>query len=75
MEQKNIKNSKNVENSVKLRAYFRSLPIEQSQEKAREMIEACKVPKSTFNNWRAGLSRIPELAKDKINEVAGYALL
>ena len=38
MEQKNIKNPKNVENSVKLRTYFRSLPIEQSQEKAREMI-------------------------------------
>lgn len=34
----------------------------------------CKVPIYTFNNWRSGLVRIPELAKDKIEEIAGVTI-
>ncbi len=75
MATKNIKKTENLENSTRLRNYFRSLPIEESQRKALEMTEACKVPRSTFNNWRSGACSIPELAKDKINEIAGVALL
>ena len=74
MKTKNIKKQENLENSAKLRNYFRSLPIEESQRKAQEMTEACKVPRSTFNNWRAGACNIPELAKDKINEVSGQII-
>jgi len=74
MKTKNIKKQENLENSAKLRNYFRSLPIEESQRKAQEMTEACKVPRSTFNNWRAGACSIPELAKDKINEVSGQII-
>lgn len=74
MEKKNIKKQENLENSAKLRNYFRRLPIEESQRMAQEMTEACKVPRSTFNNWRSGACSIPELAKDKINEVAGQLI-
>ena len=72
---KNIKNAENLENSAKLRSYFRSLPIEESQKKAQEMTDACKVSRSTFNNWRSGACLNPGLAKDKINEIAGRTIL
>ena len=74
MATKNIKKAENLANSEKLRNYFRSLPIEDSQKKAQEMTEACKVPRSTFNNWRSGACSIPELAQDKINEIAGTVI-
>lgn len=39
-----------------------------------KLAEACKVPLHTVHNWRAGLCRIPELAKDKIEEVTGVKI-
>lgn len=40
----------------------------------RILLIECKVPIYTFNNWRSGWVRIPELAKDKIEEVAGVKI-
>ncbi|KAA6349011.1 hypothetical protein EZS27_003611 [termite gut metagenome] len=37
----------------------------------KKLTKECKVSLSTFRNWRFGLARIPELAKDKIEEVTG----
>lgn len=40
-----------------------------SSEMAKKLANECKVPLYTFNNWRSGLVKVPELAKDKIEEV------
>lgn len=63
--------AKKKEDALALRTYLRSLPVCDSARVAREFADACKVPIYTFNNWRSGLVRIPELAKDKIEEMAG----
>ena len=63
--------AKKKEDALALRSYLRSLPVCDSARVARELADACKVPIYTFNNWRSGLVRIPELAKDKIEEMAG----
>ena len=34
----------------------------------------CKVPLHTIRNWRGSRCRIPELAKDKIEEVTGMKI-
>lgn len=39
-----------------------------------KLAEECKVPLHTVHNWRAGACRIPELAKDKIEEVTGVKI-
>lgn len=57
-----------------LRTYLRSLPVCESPEMAKKLADECKVPIYTFNNWRSGLVKIPELAKDKIEEVIGLQI-
>lgn len=57
-----------------LRTYLRSLPVCESSGMAKRLADECKVPLYTFNNWRSGMIRIPELAKDKIEEVAGVTI-
>lgn len=57
-----------------LRAYLQSLVIKESKGKIEQLVFECKVPKATFQNWRSGRARIPELAKDKIEEVAGVKI-
>ena len=39
-----------------------------------KLAEACKVPLHTVRNWRGSHCRIPELAKDKIEEVTGVKI-
>lgn len=65
------KTLKRTEDSESLRNYLLSLPVKDSSRMANEMAKECKVPMYTFQNWRSGRCRIPELAKDKIEEVAG----
>ena len=69
-EKKRIKNV----DGIALRTYLRSLPVCDAPRIARELADACKVPVHTFNNWRSGLVKIPELAKDKIEEVTGVQI-
>lgn len=57
-----------------LRTYLRSLPVCESSDMTKRLADECKVPIYTFNNWRSGLVRIPELAKDKIEEIAGVTI-
>lgn len=71
MERKKVK--KENERMI-LRTYLRSLPVCESSKVAKKLAEECKVPIYTFNNWRSGLVRIPELAKDKIEEVIGKSI-
>lgn len=66
MERKNTKKNKD---GLALRMFLRSLPACEAPGMAKKLADECKVPNYTFSNWRNGLIRIPELAKDKIEEV------
>jgi hypothetical protein len=68
------KKVKRENDGMALRTYLRSLPVCESPEMAKKLADECKVPIYTFNNWRSGLVRIPELAKDKIEEVIGLQI-
>lgn len=68
------KKRKRVNDGTALRTYLRSLPVCESPKMAKKLADECKVPIYTFNNWRSGLARIPELAKDKIEEVTGVQI-
>ncbi|MCS2310659.1 hypothetical protein NXW05_08510 [Phocaeicola vulgatus] len=68
------KKKKKTIDGMALRTYLRSLPVCESSEMAKRLADECKVPIYTFNNWRSGWVRIPELAKDKIEEVAGVKI-
>ena len=68
------KKKKKTTDGMALRTYLRSLPVCEAPEMAKMLAEECKVPIYTFNNWRSGLVRIPELAKDKIEEIAGVTI-
>ena len=61
--------SKKKKDGMDIRTYLRSLPVCESSEMAKKLANECKVPLYTFNNWRSGLVKVPELAKDKIEEV------
>lgn len=55
----------------KLRDYMFNLRYCEYNTTRKLLVEACMVPGYTFNNWLSGAARIPELAKQKINEVTG----
>ena len=61
--------SKKKKDGMAIRTYLRSLPVCESSEMAKKLANECIVPLYTFNNWRSGLVKVPELAKDKIEEV------
>ena len=71
MAEKTVKRKKD---GMALRTYLRSLPVCESSDMAKKLADECKVPIYTFYNWRGGLARIPELAKDKIEEVTGVQI-
>ena len=58
--------------SIALRAYYDTLRhgAERTMLTLR-IAEGCRVPRYTVYNWKSGMSRIPELYKDKIEEIAG----
>lgn len=68
------KTLKKNEDGEKLRMYLYNLPLKESAATALKLAEACKVPYYTISNWRSGRCRIPELAKDKIEEVTGVKI-
>ena len=67
------KTLKRNQDGEKLRMYLLTLPLKDSSKMVVKLAEACKVPLHTVHNWR-GLCRIPELAKDKIEEVTGVKI-
>ena len=71
---KKKKKLKRNDDGEKLRMYLLSLPVKESSEMSLKLAEACKVPLHTVRNWRGSHCRIPELAKDKIEEVTGVKI-
>ncbi|GFI53088.1 hypothetical protein [Duncaniella muris] len=55
----------------KLRDYMFNLRYFDYFNVRAKIVEACMIPPYTFANWLGGRTRIPELAKQKINEVIG----
>jgi hypothetical protein len=52
-----------------LNKYMKSVPYGEYSDVRRKIIEGCKIPTYTFSNWMSGIARIPELHKDKIEEI------
>lgn len=65
------KEEKKFRDATSLLRYMRNLPYCKMSSTAKEMAEKCGVPLYIFNNWRYGLSKIPESAKSKLEEIAG----
>jgi len=55
----------------KLQEWLLTIPVGEYRTVINSLIKSCKVNKYIFGNWRYGPCRIPELAKDKIEEIAG----
>ncbi|NLI72784.1 MAG: hypothetical protein GX361_08680 [Bacteroidales bacterium] len=52
--------------------FVESLPVRDYSKVRRKIIDDCKITDQIFRNWKNGYSRVPELAKPIINEIAGY---
>ncbi len=50
---------------------LKDLPYKEYQKVISDIVVGCKIAKYTFKNWRYNRCRIPELAKDKIEEIMG----
>ena len=58
----------------KLRDYLGTIPVNEYNQKKNLIIYSCKIKSHTLNNWIYGLCKIPELAKEKIEEVTKYKI-
>lgn len=54
-----------------LDSYLKSLTSAQRFQISREICASCYIRRHIMYNWRHGLSKIPLLARDKINEIVG----
>lgn len=56
--------------STALRRYLDGFPPTGAAALTALIADGCKVPRYTVYNWKYGRCRIPELVKDKIEEIA-----
>ena len=57
--------------SAALKEFFETLSRGSQALLVEQLVTGCKVPRQTVYNWKHGLCRIPELHKDKIEEIIG----
>ena len=55
----------------RLQMYLRVVDRSARMKLLNALVTACKVEWSTFNNWRYGYTPIPDLAKERIEQVFG----
>lgn len=53
------------------RDWLDSLTVSEYPDVRKRIIDECRITEQKFRHWKAGNSRVPELAKEKINEIAG----
>lgn len=53
-----------------LKEWISGLTLGEYEKKIEMIVKRCFIKKSTFQNWRYGLCKIPALAKPIINEIA-----
>jgi hypothetical protein len=58
----------------KLQEWIQTISVGQYRITLDNLIKACKIRRYTLQNWRYGNCSIPELAKDKIEEIAGVKI-
>ena len=51
--------------------WMNSIPYGKYSDMRKKVIQECKISPEIYGNWRNGLCKIPELAKEKIVELAG----
>lgn len=61
-------------NANEFRDWLDSITVSEYPEIRKRIIKECKISEQKFRHWRAGNSRIPVLAQEKINEIAGKAV-
>lgn len=54
-----------------LNRFLNSIPYGEYKSVRKKLIHGCKVPDYIFANWKSGVAKIPTLAKDKMEEIAG----
>ena len=57
------------EDAKNLRSFMLNLRYCEYNTIRKQIVDACMIQTYTFANWLSGRARIPELAKQKINEV------
>lgn len=53
-----------------LQRWLKTIPYGEYNNTIKRLVDECLVSRSTFNNWRYGLSRIPASGKRDINRVS-----
>ena len=54
-----------------LKDFMQSVPVSDYNDVKQEIIEQCHITDAIWKNWLQGRTRIPELAKPIIKEIAG----
>ncbi len=67
----NTKKDKKNPDGMALRAYLDNLPYSKSIETRKAITTGCLIPAYQLSNWASGRVRIPELYKQKMEEIAG----
>ena len=63
-----------LQDSQRLVEYLNGVPHGEYRMVIDKILDKCKISYATFNNWRSGKCRIPELYKITINEIAGSSV-
>ena len=71
MQEDKVKNSQASEQALQS---LNGVPHGDYRTVVNTIIEKCMINYTTFNNWRAGKCRIPELYKTTINNIANYSV-
>lgn len=78
MQEDKVKNSQASEqalqDSKRLNEFLNGVPHGDYRTVVNTIIDKCMISYTTFNNWRSGKCRIPNLHKSTINEIAGYTV-
>ena len=79
MQEDKVKNSQASEqalqDSQRLNEFLNGIPHGEYRTVINAIIDGCMISYTTFNNWRAGKCRIPELYKSTINNIANCSVI
>ena len=52
--------------------WIKSIPVGDYNRIRHQIIYECKITDQIFRHWKCGNSKVPILAHEKINQIAGY---
>ena len=52
--------------------WIRTIPEDHYDKIRHQVIAECKITDQIFRHWKCGNSKVPVLAQEKINQIAGY---